>query len=163
MRGRELRANFNVEDDRISAPANPLGQRQAAAPNASCMPMNAASSNTMIDRSKRTAPIVSCGMMPAQQLHGRVRQRKDDLEDHHREALRTPIAAEGTDELDDDPGDEQQPEDEQREAQDLEEQRQLGDLTPSSVTLKYRQAYRRNDKRFAVSLPVSEQTASAYW
>jgi len=34
----------------------------AAALNASCMPMNATSSSTMIDRSKRTAPMVSCGI-----------------------------------------------------------------------------------------------------
>src|SRR5271155_4461757 len=73
---------------------------------------------------------------PAQQIYRRIGDRQNDLEDHHREAARMPIAAERPDELNDHARDQQQPEGEQRKTNDVHKQRQLEpDLSDEDVTL----------------------------
>ena len=94
------------------------------------MPMNATSSSTMMDRSGE-ADGAGLGLIAVvngsrlQQLHWRIGDRHDDLQDHHGDTGGTPVTTERPDELDDDPSDEQQPEDEQRKPKDLKEQHQL--------------------------------------
>ncbi len=84
--------------------------------------MNATSNSTMIDRSNLMAPYRELRNDASQQPHRRIGERHDDLQHHHRDATGLPVAAERPDELDHHPGDQEQPEHEQRKTQDLEEE-----------------------------------------
>src|ERR1700736_595300 len=61
---------------------------------------------------------------PTKQLHRRVGDRQDDLENDHGGTPRAPVPAERSDELDDDPSDQQQPEDEKRKTNEGHKRRQ---------------------------------------
>ena len=92
---------------------------------------------------------------PTQQLHRGVGDRHDYLEDHHGDAGGVPVTAERPDELDDDPGDEKQPEEKEDIPEGMKDNRLHGSSVPNdegqlvrysqATTGRRRSRFRRSD------------------